>query len=54
MMTVWILILYMGHSPTVIDNIASRAECERVKAIVAEGRYRSAISQCIEVWKVKP
>lgn len=54
MMTVWILILYMGGSnsggPAVIDNIASRAECERVKAVI-NTRYSS---QCIEVWKVKP
>lgn len=53
---VWVLVLYMsfGHQggPTVIDNIASQAECERVRALLTKNvRTSDSSTLCIEVRK---
>lgn len=58
MTSVWILLVissgaYMGNSIsgiTLIDNIANRAECERVSKIISDGRYIYS-TRCIEVFK---
>lgn len=53
---VWVLVLYMsfGHQggPTVIDNIASQAECERVRALLTKNtRTVDNSTLCVEVKK---
>jgi hypothetical protein len=54
---VWILIFYMGGTtsggPAVIDNIATREECQRIEKVMGEVRGMTA-SRCIEVWKAMP
>lgn len=59
MSTVWVLVLFMGlinqGGPTVIDNIASQAECERVRAVLAKNvRTTESSTLCVEVRKVAP
>lgn len=53
---VWILVLYMSSvyqgGPTVIDNISTLAECERVRAVVTKlGHTVDSATTCIEVTK---
>lgn len=55
MITVWILIFYMGTvsggGPAVIDNIASKEECVRLQEIVMK-LDRTRDVDCIETRKV--
>ena len=63
MIKVWVLIAYMwaGYAggPVIIDNIASKSECERLVQSIkylssSDSRlYSNPPSTCIEVWKVK-
>lgn len=58
MIKVWILVFYMGNGinaggPSVIDNIATKAECQRVASEINKGPHVSNL-RCIEAWKVKP
>lgn len=61
MVKVWVLMMYLttwntyggAGGPVVIDNIASKAECERLMSYVYQNLSkvdtRSAV--CVEVWK---
>lgn len=55
-MSVWVLVIYMGiihqGGPTVIDNISTKSECERVRSvIVKDARVVNASTFCVEVRK---
>lgn len=58
---VWTLVIYMNTSalipqsggPTVIDNISTQQECERV-AVLLTDRSGTRYTRCIQVQKVKP
>jgi len=54
--SVWVLVFYMGGyragGASVIDNITTVAECQRVAEVLMERNRTSA--RCIEVRKVKP
>lgn len=54
---VWILVMYMtanAHGgPAVVDNIASQAECEKLRTAVLQLRHAEARSTvCLEVVKL--
>lgn len=57
---VWVLVIYMGGTgqggPTIIDNISTAEECDRVaKVIYQSGAYPFYKGlRCIQVQKVKP
>lgn len=62
MIKVWVLMMYLtswntyagAGGPAVIDNIASKSECERLASYYIENipaDYRKYT--CVEVWKVK-
>lgn len=56
-MKVWVLLIYMSGvqqgGPTVVDNIASQAECERLRAAVHKlGRVVNDSTVCLEAVKV--
>jgi len=54
--SVWVLVFYMGQSkqggPSVIDNISTVQECQRVAEVLNKHRKTNMV-QCIEVRKVK-
>lgn len=55
-MSVWVLVIYMSSvyqgGPTVIDNIASAAECDRVRSVVVkDSRVVNNSTFCLEVRK---
>lgn len=53
--SVWVLVFYMSHrrdgGPSLIDNISTKQECQRVAEIISKDK-RTDIAQCIEVRKV--
>ena len=55
MFKVWILVLtfHNVHTVTLIENIASGEECQRVGTLIKNDAYseHSMKFQCIEVWK---
>lgn len=61
MIYVWVLVIYMtthqhttqSGGPTIIDNITTMEECQRVAKIVSE-RDGTKYARCIQVQKVKP
>lgn len=55
---VWTLVVYISGSgyqggPTVIDNISTMEECQRVAALVL-GSSRVNSARCFQIQKVKP
>ena len=61
MIKVWILIAMLSgdsrtatNGITIVDNIASKSECERISEHVKSLSDSSYIrARCVEVWKVK-
>ena len=59
MIYVWILVFYASSSsptsggPAVIDNIATREECVRIRPMFDDDRTGKP-ARCIQVGKVKP
>lgn len=61
MVKVWVLMAFMSMydgrggngGPVVIDNIASKSECERVAANFAGVSHQDFMWACVEVWKVR-
>jgi hypothetical protein len=55
--SVWVLFVWMyggyGGGPTVIDNIATIQECQRVSVLIKDIYGHKAESFCLEVRKVK-
>ena len=58
MIYVWVLVFYVSHGsnaggPSVIDNIATRDECMRIRPMFDDDRT-GKLARCIQVGKVKP
>lgn len=57
MIYVWVLVFYTSASqaggPAVIDNIATRDECMRIRPMFDDDRT-GKLARCIQVGKVKP
>jgi len=65
-MTVWVLIITFAMfnlgrsnpaaamSAIVVDNLASKADCERIAKVVRENNGAGVQSECVEVKKVRP
>jgi len=55
-LSVWVLVFYMGTiqqgGPSVIDNISTEQECQRIAELLPEIRF--TVFRCIEVRKAKP
>lgn len=53
---VWVLVIYMSGGrdggPTMIDNISTMQECQRVSQVIRES-YLVDSTRCIQVQKVK-
>lgn len=53
---VWVLVIYMSGGrdggPTMIDNISTMQECQRVSQVIRES-YLIESTRCIQVQKVK-
>lgn len=53
---VWVLVIYMSGGrdggPTMIDNISTMQECQRVSQVIRES-YLVNSTRCIQVQKVK-
>lgn len=50
---VWVLIMWTGQDNVVIDNIASRQNCEAVKTIYNRNFGNGGHGTCIAVRKVR-
>lgn len=58
LISTWVLVGYYwasygGGAPLLIDNIASLAECERVKVLVAEAMPNTWRARCIEIRRAR-
>lgn len=57
MIYVWVIVFYVSHpqagGPAVIDNIATRDECMRIRPMFDDDRTGKP-ARCIQVGKVKP
>lgn len=58
MIYVWVLVFYtstyQAGGPAVIDNIATREECMRIRPMFDDGYNTAKPARCIQVGKVKP
>jgi len=57
-MKTWVLLFFMTYdrsaSITVIQNLASLQECQRVAVVVSNWQDRNTRSKCVEVWNSLP
>lgn len=50
---VWVLVLWTGNGPVVIDNIATRQQCQAFVTAYAQASHASRSGTCISVQKVR-